>query len=214
MKNLIERIKMGDAYAFDELISKYRLLIKSIAFHILQHRQDVEDCENESMTRIWQAICNNKYRYDGSFKAYIATITANVAITMLKKKIQESNFFKFSLNHVSFKDDEEETIDPVDPTVDVEILAVLKENHEELMAALAVLPLKQSRSIVLTQLEGMSYSDVAKQEGVAEGTIKSRVSRGIKMLAQIMNSSTMTKDEINLYFPSKTYRPTRRPRKK
>ena len=77
---------MGDAYAFDELISKYRLLIKSIAFHILQHRQDVEDCENESMTRIWQAICNNMYRYDGSFKAYIATITTNVAITMLKKK--------------------------------------------------------------------------------------------------------------------------------
>jgi len=187
IERLVRKVADGDRNAFDQLITPFRGLIRSIAWDYFHNREDVEDCENEAMARVWQGLDRNMFRYNDSFKAFVSKVTANTAINMLRMKKRQGADITESLDGKTMDKDGEIPFEAEDPSVNVEEIIEKKTRKEELRRALGEIPPDQSYAIVLTQLEGKSYAEVAHMEGVAEGTIKSRVNRGIKSLTRLLN---------------------------
>ena len=187
IERLIQRVAEGDQDAFDQLITPFRGLIRSVAWRYLHNREDVEDCEIEAMARVWHGLDRNMFRTNDSFKAFVGRVTANVAINMLKMKKRQGADITESLDGKTMDKDGEIPFEAEDTSVNVEEIIEKKARKEELRRALGEIPPDQSYAIVLTQLEGKSYAEAAYMEGVAEGTIKSRVNRGIKSLARLLN---------------------------
>ena len=187
IERLVRKVADGDRNAFDQLIMPFRGLIRSIAWDYFHNKEDVEDCENEAMARVWQGLDRNMFRYNDSFKAFVGKVTARTAINMLRKKKRQGADITESLDGKTMDKDGEIPFEAEDPSVNVEEIIEKKVRKEELRRALGEIPPDQSYAIVLTQLEGKSYAEVAHMEGVAEGTIKSRVNRGIKSLTRLLN---------------------------
>ena len=76
-----------------------------------------------------------------------------------------------------------------DDRADTERTVLLREDLRELRRCIARLPEDQRQSLVLVRLEGMSYAEAAEAEGVAEGTVKSRVNRAVIQLKKWMEAT-------------------------
>ena len=182
---LIERAKKGDAAAYEELILPYRKYIRSIAWHYMKNLEDMQDCEIEAMTRVWTGL--HLYRHDGPFKAFVGKVTARVCLNALKKKKQQGADVTDSLDEKMDPDRHEIPFSPEDKNVNVEKEVIKKDHTEALWRNIRKLPPEQRDALILTQIDQVSYREVAQMEGVAEGTIKSRVNRAIKQLALLMD---------------------------
>ena len=182
---LIERAKNGDAAAYEELILPYRKYIRSIAWHYMKNLEDMQDCEIEALTRTWTGL--SLYRHEGSFKAFVGKVTARVCLNALKKKKQQGADVTDSLDEKMDPDRHEIPFSPEDKKINVEREVIQKNDVDELWQNIRKLPPDQQDALVLTQIQQVSYKEVARMEGVPEGTVKSRVNRAIKQLAQMMN---------------------------
>ena len=183
---LLARARQGDEAAFGELLSSYRKLIWSCCWKFMGNREDAEDCYVEAAARIWQKLPS--FQPGGSLKSWICTVTMNVCRNMLDAQIRRGKNVTDSLN-APLSDsggEQEDTI--ADSRADTEQTVLLREDLRELRECIARLPDDQRRALVLVRLEGMSYAEAAETEGVAEGTVKSRVNRAVSQLKQWMEA--------------------------
>ena len=198
---LFMRAKQGDADAFAELISSYRGLIHKVCWKYMGSlgQEDVEDAEVESMTRLWMGL--NRYTYDLTFEGFVYRVTARVCLTMLKQVHAEKRGKRktTSLDAMTVGKDQDLSFDPEDPHKSVESQTIQRENNAELMRCLNALPIDQHNAIFLVFLLNLPYAEVARMEGVPEGTIKSRINRGIRKLKDLMNSAIDGPEERALF---------------
>lgn len=190
---LLARAKKGDEEAFEQLLSAYKQLIWSCCWKFMQNREDVEDCYVEAAARIWKGL--ESYKTGGSFKSWICTVTVNVCRNVLDAQNRRGKKITDSLNE-AVDDSGNELEDAVpDEKADTEQSVIRKENLAELRYYISKLPEDQRQALVLVRLEGMSYAEAAEIEGVAEGTVKSRVNRAVRQLAEWMNPPGMPAEE-------------------
>ena len=190
---LLARAKKGDEEAFEQLLSAYKQLIWSCCWKFMQNREDAEDCYVEAAARIWKGL--ESYKTGGSFKSWICTVTVNVCRNVLDAQNRRGKKITDSLNE-AVDDSGNELEDAVpDEKADTEQSVIRKENLAELRYYISKLPEDQRQALVLVRLEGMSYTEAAEIEGVAEGTVKSRVNRAVRQLAEWMNPPGMPAEE-------------------
>jgi RNA polymerase sigma-70 factor (ECF subfamily) len=190
---LLARAKKGDEEAFEQLLSAYKQLIWSCCWKFMQNREDAEDCYVEAAARIWKGL--ESYKTGGSFKSWICTVTVNVCRNVLDAQNRRGKKITDSLNE-AVDDSGNELEDAVpDEKADTEQSVIRKENLAELRYYISKLPEDQRQALVLVRLEGMSYAEAAEIEGVAEGTVKSRVNRAVRQLAEWMNPPGMPAEE-------------------
>ena len=190
---LLARAKKGDEEAFEQLLSAYKQLIWSCCWKFMQNREDAEDCYVEAAARIWKGL--ESYKTGGSFKSWICTVTVNVCRNVLDAQNRRGKKITDSLNE-AVDDSGNELEDAVpDEKADTEQSVIRKENLAELRYYISKLPEDQRQALVLVRLEGMSYAEAAEFEGVAEGTVKSRVNRAVRQLAEWMNPPGMPAEE-------------------
>ena len=164
---LLRRAKRGDAEAFVQLMTPLEQRIWRICWHYTGDREAASDCGQDTMLRIWRALGN--YRGDCAFETWVYRVAANTCMDWLRKKKRDRSESMEPLREQGF--------DPADPKPGTEEQAVAADEHRQLREAIARLPEEQREALVLTQLEGVSYEDAAKQLAVSEGTVKSRVNR-------------------------------------
>ncbi len=164
---LLRRAKRGDAEAFEQLMTPLEQRIWRICWHYTGDREAASDCGQDTMLRIWRALGN--YRGDCAFETWVYRVAANTCMDWLRKKKRDRSESMEPLREQGF--------DPADPKPGTEEQAVAADEHRQLREAIARLPEEQREALVLTQLEGVSYEDAAKQLAVSEGTVKSRVNR-------------------------------------
>jgi len=190
---LLARAKKGDEEAFEQLLSAYKQLIWSCCWKFMQNREDAEDCYVEAAARIWKGL--ESYKTGGSFKSWICTVTVNVCRNVLDAQNRRGKKITDSLNE-AVDDSGNELEDAVpDEKADTEQSVIRKENLAELRYYISKLPEDQRQALVLVRLEGMSYAEAAEIEGVAEGTVKSRVNRAVRQLTEWMNPPGLPAEE-------------------
>ena len=184
---LLARARQGDEAAFEELLAEYKQLIWSCCWKFMGNREDAEDCYVEAAARIWKNL--SYYQPGRSLKSWICTVTVNVCRNILDAQIRRGKNVTDSLNK-EITDSGDELEDAVaDDRADTERAVLLREDLRELRRCIARLPEDQRQSLVLVRLEGMSYAEAAEAEGVAEGTVKSRVNRAVIQLKKWMEAT-------------------------
>jgi RNA polymerase sigma-70 factor (ECF subfamily) len=164
---LLRRAQRGDPEAFEELMAPLEKAVWRICWHYTGEREAASDCGQDAMLRIWRGL--GSYREECAFETWVYRVAANCCMDWLRKKKRDRSESIEPMREAGF--------DPEDPKARTEDQAVAAEEHRELREAIRELPEEQREALVLTQLEGVSYEEAARQLGVSEGTVKSRVNR-------------------------------------
>lgn len=175
---LLRRAQKGDPEAFEQLMEPLEQLVWRVCWHYTGNREASEDCGQEAMVKIWRSL--DQYRGDCALESWVYRIAANCCMDWLRKQKRDRS--------VSMEPMKEQGFDPADPSPGTEDQVIAADEHRRLREAIAQLPEDQREALVLTQLERVSYEEVAVRLGVSEGTVKSRVNRAKARLKEILTA--------------------------
>ncbi len=166
---LIARAADGDVNAFNQLILEYQQMAFNVAYRILSDEDKAMDATQDAFLRGFRAL--HQFR-GGSFKAWLLRIVTNCSYDQLRVKQRRPTTPIDDL----VEDDEHSTL-VEDPGERPEDHVERMELGSAIQTALSLLPEEQRTVLVLSDIEGLSYEEIAEVTLVSLGTVKSRLSR-------------------------------------
>ena len=169
-EELIARFQEGDAYAFDEIVHRYKDPLTNFVYHFLGDRIDAEDVIQETFIRLYKK--KHLYRNVAKFSTWIYTIAGNLAKTELRRRRRRRIL---SLSQIGFDDKDYEI--PGDMQTPEQIVdgdmkeTIIKKEIDEL-------PVKFKEVVILRDIQEFSYEEISQMLNIPIGTVKSRVNRG------------------------------------
>ena len=172
---LVRAAAGGDVNAFEQLMRQHEGKMYAVALRMCANREDAQDCMQEAMIRAYRAIEN--FRFQSSFATWVYRITMNTCLDELRRrKVRQAT--------------------SLDAMLDVgwspaggdspEGKALAGERKRELEKAIHSLPEDMRAAIILRDIQGYAYDEIANILDVNVGTIKSRISRGREKLREIL----------------------------
>ena len=177
---LIEATKAGDEDAFAEIVSRYRNPITNYIYRFLNDYEEAVDLAQETFIRVYFAL--ERYHTEYAFSTYIYRIATNLAISEIRKRKRRK---LLSLTGLFQTDEGSDTeFQPPDKRhlPDEDLLE--NEQSQTIARAIATLPEKYRAPIILRDVEGRSYDEIAAILGLGLGTTKSRISRARGLLKE------------------------------
>ena len=178
--SLIEATKSGDETAFAEIMNRYRNPITNYLYRFLNDYEEAVDLAQETFVRVYFAI--DRYHTQFAFSTYIYRIATNLAISEIRRRKRRKLLSLTGL--FQGEDDQATEYQPPDkrPLPDAELID--SERNNTIAAAIAALPEKYRVPIILRDIEGKSYDEVAEIMELGLGTTKSRISRARGLLKE------------------------------
>lgn len=177
---LIANARNGDEDAFGEIVSRYKNQITNFLYRFLNDYDEAVDLAQETFVRVYFAL--DRYHTEYAFSTYVYRIASNLAISEIRKRKRRTILSLTGL----FQSDEESSMEfqPPDsrPLPDREV--VDNEQSRVIANAIAALPPKYRTPIILRDVEGCSYEEVAEIMQLGLGTTKSRISRARGLLRE------------------------------
>jgi RNA polymerase sigma-70 factor, ECF subfamily len=182
---LLEGTLAGDEDAFAELVGRYRNQITSYIYRIVGDYDTAVDLAQETFIRVYRAAA--RYQTTHAFSTYIYRIATNVAISELRKRKRRR---LVSLTGLLTSPDGEELMDfqPVDEKPLQDIALIDAEKRAAIKRAISTLPDRYRAPLVLRDVEGKSYDEIAAILQTSEGTVKSRINRARNFLRDKMQN--------------------------
>ncbi len=181
--DLIRASQGGDLDSFNELVRGYERMAFNLAFRMLGSPPAAEDATQEAFLSAWRNI--RRFR-GGSFKAWVMQITANACRDELRRIKRRPVVPLESL--------------PYDPPAasaeSPEDYAMRRETAEHVQAGLETLSRDQRMAVVLCDIQGLSYEEVARVMGCSLGTVKSRINRGRTRLRDYLVKRELIPDHL------------------
>jgi RNA polymerase sigma-70 factor (ECF subfamily) len=181
--DLVRRCQAGDAEAFDELVTRYRTRVFSMIYNMVHSEQDAWDLAQDSFLKAWKSI--KRFRGRSSFYTWIYRIVMNVTIDWLRKKHVKGAGAEFD-DAIQLKE-----VDPASKTVPrAEALPYETMERDEIRTridkAIAQLSPEQRAVILMKEIEGMQYHEIAETLGCSIGTVMSRLFYARKKLQTLL----------------------------
>jgi RNA polymerase sigma factor (sigma-70 family) len=165
---LLERARDGDLDAFNDLVVLYQDKLFALVVRMVPDRDQASDCVQEAFFSAFRNLASFR---GGSVKSWLNRICVNAAMdTQRARKRRPVQPYP--------ELDDESWQPPAGPEADPERTAVHTERTRALSGALALITDDQRSAIVLYDIEGYDYSEIADMTGVSLGTVKSRIHRG------------------------------------
>ena len=168
----------GDTRAFEVLVLRYQARIVNYASAMVRDAGAAEDVAQETFVRAWRGM--GRFRGESSFKTWLYRIATNVARTHLDRHGRQARIADRSL------DDEAEPLQAGDvpsPAPDAETSLVRREAIDR---ALSELPDELRLALVLRDVEGLDYKEIAGVTGAPIGTVESRIFRARRRLRTLL----------------------------
>ena len=181
--DLVKRCQAGDSEAFDELVTRYRTRVFGMIHNMVHSEQDAWDLAQDSFLKAWKSI--GRFRGQSSFYTWIYRIVMNVTIDWLRKKHVKGAGAEFD-DAIELRE-----IDPASKTVPkTEALPYETMEREEIRGridkAIAQLSPEQRAVILMKEIEGMQYHEIAEALGCSIGTVMSRLFYARKKLQNLL----------------------------
>lgn len=172
--SLIVLFQNGEQEVFRYLVERYQEKVRNIVFSIFNDVDLVDDISQEVFIKVFKALPN--FRFESSFYTWIYRITVNKCRDELRKK-KVKRFFSFA----SFEKATNLKIENMATTTfdDENMMGVIEETLKKL-------PEKFRMPIILKDIDGLSYDEIAEVLDCQVGTVKSRLSRGRTMLKELL----------------------------
>lgn len=181
---LIQRCAAGEEGACAELVSGHERMVYTLALHLLGDRDEALDLSQEVFLRVFRTL--HGFRAQSSLKTWIYRIVINQARNRQRFWRRRRRSDQVSLDqHVA---EHGELTQPGDGTSPHRALA-RKELASRLWRALDELPFDQRSVVILREIDGLSYDEIAFSLGVAVGTVKSRLTRARQALRHQLRES-------------------------
>jgi RNA polymerase sigma-70 factor (ECF subfamily) len=165
---LLERAQQGDLDAFNDLVVSYQDLLFSLVVRMVPDRDQASDAVQEAFFSAFRNLAGFR---GGSVKSWLQRICVNAAMDMQRAKKRRPVSPYPELDDESWQPPAGKDADPV-------TTALTTERHRALNDALATITDDQRAAIVLFDIEGYDYAEIAEMTGVSLGTVKSRIHRG------------------------------------
>jgi RNA polymerase sigma-70 factor (ECF subfamily) len=170
--------RQGDLDAFNELVLEHQALVYNLCYSMLGHRQAAEDASQEAFISAYRNLSGLR---GGAFRPWLLRIAANACHDELRRRARRrSSSLDVAL--------EEGVPEPPDPDPSPEASALTAELQREIHSALQTLPEEQRLALVLCDLEGLDYAEIAQTMRCSLGTVKSRIARGRARLRVLLSA--------------------------
>ena len=181
---LVKRCQGGDAKSFELLVTRYRGKVYGMCYHLVQNEQDAWDLAQETFIKAWKAL--PAFKGESAFYTWIYRIAHNAAYDWLRKKrIQSDGEFDDEIQRNIAAGAEavpHGDLQPDEAMRNAELGTRIK-------AAIALLPNDQRLAVVLREVEGLSYEEIAKIMECQVGTVMSRLFYARKKLQELLKDA-------------------------
>lgn len=175
---LVKQAQAGDLQAFNQLVYHHQSITYNVAHRILNDPDAAADATQDAFLSAYKAL--DSFR-GGSFKAWILRIVTNACYDQLRRKKRRPTS---SLDALLVGPGAHEAF--VDHTENPESHTLRQDLGRVIQAGLQTLPEDQRTTVVLADIEGLHYKEIAEITGVELGTVKSRLSRGRSRLRDFL----------------------------
>ncbi|MCX7748555.1 MAG: sigma-70 family RNA polymerase sigma factor [Clostridia bacterium] len=183
-KHLLIKAKNGDIEAFEKLIGEYQKKVFNIAFRMVGNHDDASEIAQEVFLKVYKSL--KSFKEEASFSTWIYRITTNVCLDELRKK---KNKKVISLDEEIKAQDGEMKRQVVDDSPTPEMAVEGKIIRKAVSDSIKMLSEEHRIVIVMRDIQGFSYEEIAKVLKCPEGTIKSRINRARQSLREILKNN-------------------------
>jgi RNA polymerase sigma-70 factor, ECF subfamily len=174
---LIERCASGDETACAELVATHQRMVYNLSLHLLGDRDEALDLSQEVFLRVFRTLSG--FRGQSALRTWIYRIVINQARNRQRWWRRRHRADQVSLDeHLQQFGDLESKNDPDTP----DRTLARKETAARIWAALDHLPFDQRTALILREIDGLRYDEIAYSLGIAVGTVKSRLTRARQAL--------------------------------
>jgi RNA polymerase sigma-70 factor (ECF subfamily) len=170
--SLVRRVQRGERGAYDLLVLKYQHKVVKLVMRYLRNPADAEDVAQEAFVKAYRAL--PQFRGDSAFYTWLYRIAINTAKNALAAR--ERNPVSYELD-LQGTDDSSDVVSRLKDPETPEGLALTEEIRDTVNHAIGELPEDLRTAIVLRELEGMSYEEIAASMDCPVGTVRSRIFR-------------------------------------
>lgn len=187
-RELVRAAAGGDTEAFERLVRTYENKIYSLAFRMCGSSEEASDIAQEAFLAAWRGL--PAFRGESGFATWLYRLTSNAAIDYLRRQKKQRGDMSL--------DDEELGLDAVDTGPGPQDAAEQTEVQSAVAEGLRQLGEGHRQVLVLREIQGLSYEEIADVLQVDLGTVKSRISRARSALRKILLDS----GNLSGYLPS------------
>jgi len=185
---LLERLRTDADKTFDELFERYNSMVFRLAYRILGDREEALDVSQDVFFTVYRKL--HRFRGESSLKTWIFRIAINRASNRCRWWNRLRRRGTVSLDeHLSAGRDYvlSQTVEAGGNSPEQNLL--LHERRAEIESWLLRLPVHQRIAVIMRDVEGMSYEEIAESMHVSLGTVKSRIARGRHELKRHLNGA-------------------------
>ncbi len=173
---LVERVQQGDKHAFDLLVSRYQQRIIKLISRYVRDRDDAMDVAQEAFIKAYRALAT--FRGDSAFYTWLYRIAINTAknhLTALTRRPREANLTDADGEQIALDELQHETATP-------EKLLLVEEIKNTIFATIDGLQEDLRMAIMLREIDGLSYEEIATAMACPVGTVRSRIFRAREVI--------------------------------
>lgn len=172
----IRHAQNGDGTALEELLLAYEKKVYNIAYRLMGNEADAADMAQEALIKIYRSV--RGFKGEASFSSWIYRLTVNTCMDGLRKRKHSPVSLEFAC---------ESGMPLEDSAADTpETHALSIERSEDIQKAINMLSCEHKAVVVMRDLGGLSYEEIAACLKISVGTVKSRISRGRQRLKELL----------------------------
>lgn len=171
---LVQAFVDGDQRAFDELMRRHEDRVFAVCLRVMGDREQALDASQETFVTLYRKA--HLYKEEAAFSTWLYRVAVNTCYDQHRRRARQRT------------EAIPEGMEPADPTAGDAFESV--ELRPDLEAALASIPIDFRTAVILSDLEGMPLQEIATLLDVPVGTVKSRIFRGRRQLAEALGNRT------------------------
>ncbi|MBR7073730.1 MAG: sigma-70 family RNA polymerase sigma factor [Oscillospiraceae bacterium] len=177
---IVRKVLQGDVNAFEKLVTEYEKAVYAIAQRMTGNPEDAADMTQETFIKAYNSL--SSFRGDSKFSVWLYRIANNVCLDFLRSKNRRP-----TVSLSTEDDDGEETqLDIADESQSPELLLESSLTRDAVRRGLDSLPPDYKQILLLREIQGLSYEEIAAALDIESGTVKSRIFRARKRLCTFL----------------------------
>ena len=178
----VEAVLNGDGSAFEEIVRAYEKNVYNLALRMTASREDALDLSQEAFLKAYSSM--HTFRGESKFSVWLYRIVSNTCLDFLRVRARRNE------TSLEREDEDGETArrEIPDESLSPERLLERKLTRESVQRALMSLPEDQRKILLLREIEGLSYEEIARVLSLESGTVKSRIFRARRKLCEFLAS--------------------------
>ena len=177
---IVRKVLQGDVNAFEKLVTEYEKAVYAIAQRMTGNPEDAADMTQEAFIKAYNSL--GSFRGDSKFSVWLYRIANNVCLDFLRSRSRKPTV------SLSVEDDEgeESQLDVADESQSPELLLERGLTRDAVRRGLDTLPPDYKQILLLREIQGLRYEEIALALGIDLGTVKSRIFRARKKLCTFL----------------------------